>query len=126
MKIDNIENKTNNLMTDLVKIGIDDLIGDFISKLTPKEILDYRKESLDDFLKGIDSDEIAGYMYNEVMDLNDAGVENLLMTVDQNSAIPHDEFIEMCYRDFDNIIYRIDTERTLDMLSTLEGSYHAT
>jgi len=65
-------------------------------------------------------------MYDQVMNLTDTGVENLLMTVDQNSAVPHDELIEMCYRDFNNIIHRIDTERALDMLSTLEDSYHAT
>jgi len=104
---------------------LDDLIGDFISKLTPKEILEYRKESLDNFLTDIESNDIASYMYDEVMNLNDAGVENLLMTVDQNSAVPHDELIEMCYRDFDDIVHSIDTERALDMLSTLENSYHA-
>jgi len=107
-----------------VKIS-DEIIIDILNSLTPKEILDYRKESLDDFLTDLDSNDIASYMYYEVMNLTDIGVENLLMAVDQNSAVPHDELIEMCYRDFDNIIHRIDTKRALKMLSILEDSYHA-
>lgn len=122
-----IKEKLDELMAELIKADKDEansFVGSLIDDLKPQQIIDLSSNTLDHFLDGLNSDDIASYMHDEVMDLSDDGIENLFLTAGYNSVVPHDELIEMCYKDFDIIIHRIDTQRALEMLSTIEESYH--